>query len=122
MSRIRAKDTNPERIVRSIVHRLGFRFSLHRRELPGTPDVVLRRHKAVIDVRGCFWHGHTCKRLPNSRREYWEAKIAANRARDLRNAAELAGAGWRVLVVWECETKKLDNLQKKIARFFETED
>ncbi len=103
MSGIRGKNTKPELIVRKGLHRLGFRFRLHG-ALPGKPDLVLPRFGAVVFVHGCFWHGHDCRlfRLPSTRTEFWEAKIARNRANDERALAALDELGWRVLTVWEC--------------------
>ena len=104
MSGIRGTNTKPERQVRSLLHRHGFRFRLHARELPGKPDIVLPRRRAVVFVHGCFWHGHACPlfRLPGTRREFWQAKIERNRANDRRAATALAAAGWRVGTIWEC--------------------
>lgn len=119
MSRIRGKDTQPELAVRRLLHAMGFRFRLHRRDLPGTPDIVLPGRRKAIFVHGCFWHGHGCgcARLPKSRVEYWGPKIAANRARDGRKAAALRRAGWSVAAVWECQLRKPDSLEKRLARF-----
>ena len=104
MSRIRSKDTKPEMLLRRGLHARGFRFRLHRRELPGCPDLVFPHYRAVIFVNGCFWHGHDCPmfKLPATRTEFWAAKIAANRARDARALERLAAGGWRTLVIWEC--------------------
>lgn len=104
MSRIRAKDTRPEMTVRGLLHRQGFRYRLHRRDLPGRPDIVLPRYRAAIFVHGCFWHGHDCSlfRMPATQREFWAAKIAANRRRDVDAVAGMRDAGWRSLWVWEC--------------------
>ena len=104
MAGIRSKDTKPERLVRSALHRAGFRFRLHVRDLPGHPDVVLPRWHAVVFVNGCFWHGHTCRffRLPSTRPDFWRSKIERNRSNDARVAAALLAAGWRVAIVWEC--------------------
>src|SRR5260370_11266358 len=104
MSRVRSKATVPERVVRSFLHRRGFRFSLNRRALPGTPDIVLARHRTVVFVHSCFFHGHRrCKRatLPATNRAFWTRKIEANRRRDRAAARALRRAGWRVVVVWE---------------------
>ena len=124
MSRIRGKDTGPEMLVRRVVHRLGFRFRLHRKNLPGHPDLVFPRLRSVILVHGCFWHRHpdpNCRlaRLPKSRVEFWEAKLTANRLRDLRNQNGLAAAGWRILVVWECDLRHKEQLENKLRRFLE---
>lgn len=104
MSRVRAKDTRPEMTVRGQLHRAGFRFRLHRRDLPGRPDIVLPRYRAAIFVHGCFWHGHDCSlfRMPATRTEFWATKITANRHRDADAVAALGGVGWRSLLVWEC--------------------
>ena len=117
MRAVRAKDTTPELIVRSLIHHLGYRFRLHRRDLPGTPDLVLPRLRLTIFVHGCFWHGHPrCRlgRLPKSRLEYWGRKIAANAARDIRKARALRRGRWSVLTLWECATRDEDRLEKII--------
>ncbi len=119
MSRIRGKDTRPERTVRSLLHRLGYRFRLHRKNLPGKPDIILPRHKTIIFVHGCFWHQHKgCKEatMPKSRTEWWQEKLEGNAARDKRNKAELRRAGWRVLTVWECETHCPEKLVCRLRR------
>ncbi|MEQ9410518.1 MAG: very short patch repair endonuclease [Fuerstiella sp.] len=108
MSRIRAKDTRPEMIVRSLVHQMGYRFRLHRRDLPGTPDLVLPRHHKVIFVHGCFWHQHRCRYgrvTPKTNAAFWAAKRQGNVTRDRRNLRQLRAAGWDVLVIWECWTR-----------------
>lgn len=104
MSGIRGRNTKPEILVRSMLHRHGFRFRLHVRELPGRPDIVLPRYHAAIFVHGCFWHGHDCPlfRLPGTRADFWRDKIARNRANDQKAKDALLAAGWRVGVVWEC--------------------
>lgn len=104
MSRIRGKDTAPEMLIRRGLHKLGYRYRLHVRKLPGKPDLVLPRFHAAIMVHGCFWHGHDCRyfRLPATRRAFWREKIDANRKRDLRAHRALAEHGWRVMTVWEC--------------------
>ncbi|MGI6100030.1 MAG: DNA mismatch endonuclease Vsr [Lentisphaerae bacterium] len=109
MARIRSRDTKPELVVRSLLHRCGVRFSLRRRDLPGKPDIVLPKYKTVIFVHGCFWHRHAGCRLasePKSRQEFWQAKFEANVARDRRNQRALKEAGWRVIVLWECEVMR----------------
>lgn len=124
MSKVRAKDTGPEMIVRRLVFGMGFRYRLHRRDLPGTPDIVLPRRRKIIDVRGCFWHGHErCRygRLPKSREDFWRAKINRNRERDRDNLRLLENAGWRILVVWQCELKELEVLKKRLYEFIEKE-
>lgn len=107
MASIRGKDTKPEMAVRRGLHKLGFRFRLHRRCLPGKPDLVFARHQAVIFVHGCFWHGHGCPlfKWPASRREFWREKIVANQGRDQNSSGHLVAMGWRVCVVWECALK-----------------
>jgi DNA mismatch endonuclease, patch repair protein len=104
MSRVRARDTRPELVVRSMLHRAGFRYRLHRSDLPGRPDVALPRHRVAVFVHGCFWHGHDCSlfRMPTTRTEFWTAKIEGNRRRDAAALAALADAGWRSLWLWEC--------------------
>jgi DNA mismatch endonuclease, patch repair protein len=104
----RSKDTKPEMTVRSLLHRMGYRFRLHRRDLPGKPDLVFPARKKVVEVRGCFWHGHRCGlgQLPRSRRQYWVPKIEANRSRDLANMSALHASGWEVLEIWECEVRE----------------
>ena len=107
MSRIRGRDTKPEMLIRRGLHARGLRYRLHDRSLPGRPDLVFRRHHAVILVHGCFWHGHDCPmfRLPATRREFWSAKIGANQRRDAKSHEALVVSGWRVLTVWECSLK-----------------
>ncbi len=105
MSRIRSGNTKPELIVRGLLHRMGFRFRVHRRDLPGKPDIVLPKYKTVIFVHGCFWHRHErCKKatMPATNREFWQDKFNANVARDQRNRDALRRAGWKVVVAWEC--------------------
>ena len=116
MQRVKGKDTKPEKLVRSLLHRLGYRFRLHRKDLPGTPDIVFPSRRLVLFVHGCFWHGHGCRigQLPKSRLEYWRPKIAANRDRDQRQEAALSAAGWRVAVVWQCELVDQANLAVRL--------
>jgi DNA mismatch endonuclease (patch repair protein) len=119
MSRVRARDTTPELCVRRLLHAMGFRFRLHAAELPGRPDIVLPRHETAIFVHGCYWHRHArCRRAttPVANRSFWLEKFAANRRRDRRNARRLARAGWRVLVVWECQTREPEQLARRLAR------
>jgi len=109
MSCIRSKDTKPEKKVRSFLHRMGFRFSLRRKDLPGKPDVVLKKYKTVVFVHGCFWHQHPgCREAskPKTREEYWAEKLARNIARDKKNKIELKRLGWRVITIWECELER----------------
>jgi DNA mismatch endonuclease (patch repair protein) len=122
MRRIRSENMKPERAVRSIIHSLGYRFRLHARELPGRPDIVRRPQKQVIFVHGCYWHQHSLAacldgRLPKSNREYWLPKLARNVQRDKASASALRRQGWKVLTVWECETKSLDKLTGKLRKF-----
>lgn len=120
MSHIKGKDTKPEKLVRSLLHRMGYRFRLHVDSLTGKPDIVLPRHKKVIFVNGCFWHGHkNCKRAsrPQSNAEFWNQKIESNIARDRKNRKELQLQGWSVLVIWQCETKNLTALRNRLAGF-----
>ena len=120
MSRIRGADTKPERVVRSLLHRCGFRFRLHRKDLPGRPDIVLPKHHAVILVHGCFWHRHAGCRFaytPKSRTEFWKKKFSDNVARDRRNVWALGNLGWRTLIVWECETRDEVNLRLRLLEF-----
>jgi DNA mismatch endonuclease (patch repair protein) len=104
MAGIKGKDTKPEMFVRHLLHERGFRYRLHRKDLPGKPDIVLPKYSAVILVHGCFWHGHDCRffKLPGTRTEWWHEKLEQNRIRDQRNIQGLLTGGWRVLVVWEC--------------------
>ena len=117
MSRIRAKNTKPERCVRSLLHRMGFRFRLHRRELPGSPDIVLPGRRTVVLVNGCYWHRHQGCRFaytPKSNREFWQSKFDKNVERDLLQNAQLRQLGWRVVTVWECETKEPCKLRERL--------
>ena len=109
MSRIKSKDTTPERIVRSFLHRNGFRFRLHVKDLPGKPDIVLPKYKLIIDIRGCFWHAHPdCKyaKIPTTNTEWWKNKLKQNQKRDENNINTLLNADWKVLVIWDCLFKK----------------
>ena len=120
MARVKGKDTKPEILVRSLLHKLGYRFRLHIRNLPGSPDIVLPRYKAAILVHGCFWHGHEgCKRatIPATRTQFWSAKIEGNRERDMRNLAALEELGYRCLVIWQCEIKDIELLKQRIVTF-----
>ena len=118
MGRVRGKDTKPEWAVRRLVWSLGYRYRLHTRDLPGCPDVVLKRLKKAIFIHGCFWHRHpNCGRIPKSRVEFWKTKLTQNRERDLRNQRELKRLGWDYLVVWECETRDLGSVALRVAAF-----
>jgi DNA mismatch endonuclease (patch repair protein) len=118
MRRVKGRDTGPERVVRRLVWRLGGRYRLNRADLPGKPDIVLPARKLAIFVHGCFWHGHDCARgarVPKANRDYWQAKIARNRARDMAARADLEARGWRVEQVWECELKDRPALETRIG-------
>ena len=125
MAGIRGKDTQPEIAIRRALFAAGFRYRLHGRKLPGRPDLVFPKHRAVIFINGCFWHGHDCHlyREPGSNREFWATKIESNRARDRRVARQLADQGWRVLVIWECsfrgaqKAKALQSVSERAARW-----
>lgn len=120
MSLIRSKDTGPEMAVRRVVHGMGYRYRLHRRDLPGHPDLVFPSRRKVIFVHGCFWHQHKgCKvaRRPKSNKEYWLPKLRATKERDARNQRKLKTAGWNVMIVWECQIKDLKHLPKTIGEF-----
>ena len=118
MRRIRSKDTTPERILRKGLHRLGLRYRLHATHLPGRPDLVFRKYRAVVNVRGCFWHRHTCSdgHLPKARPHYWVPKLQATQARDRRNDTALRKLGWKVIVVWECRLRNRSMLQIQLRR------
>lgn len=125
MAKIRSKDTVPEMIVRKLVHGLGYRYRLHRRGMPGTPDLVFPSRRKVIFVHGCFWHRHsdpTCKRarLPKSRQDFWGPKLTANAERDIRSLQALEALGWKTLTLWECEIKSNHDLDDRIIRFLES--
>lgn len=121
MSKVRAKDTKPEMAVRRLVHGMGYRYRLHRRDLPGCPDMVFPGRRKVIFVHGCFWHRHNCDlgRMPKSRLEFWGPKLEANRRRDAEVLARLSGMGWQYLVVWECEVGRDMALPERIKNFLE---
>ncbi len=114
MSGIRGKNTRPEILVRKALHAQGFRFRLHDKTLPGKPDIVLKKHKTVVFVHGCFWHGHDCKHFkwPKTRPDFWKGKIEGNKERDQKHQRQLEEMGWVVKVVWECELK--DDLTKSL--------
>lgn len=119
MSRIRGKDTKPELAVRRLAHAMGYRFRLHRRDLPGSPDLVFPGRHKIIFVHGCFWHGHGCRlsHVSRTRTAYWAAKIKRNRSRDESTTRALRELGWNVLVIWECETKDADALERRLRNF-----
>ena len=117
MSKVHSKNTTPEMIVRKSVHPMGYRYRLHKKVLPGKPDLVFPRMKKVMLVHGCLWHGHSCKHLPKSNVVFWENKIKTNKERDKKTRRELKKLGWHVLVVWECWTKDTNNLERKLSAF-----
>ena len=120
MSRIRNRDTRPEMVVRSMIHRLGFRYRLHKPDLPGKPDIVLVRHHKIIDVNGCFFHMHKCRYgsvVPATNAKFWQTKRLSNVERDRRNLRALRRQGWKVMIVWECEARKPDSLLQKLQHF-----
>ncbi|OPY15644.1 MAG: Very short patch repair protein [Syntrophus sp. PtaB.Bin001] len=121
MAKVHSKDTKPEMIVRRLVHHIGYRYRLHRKDLPGKPDLVFGPRKKVIFVHGCFWHGHNCPlgRIPKSRVDFWEAKIKANQNRDEQHLVKLEKAGWRSLIIWECQLKNVFELETRIRNFLE---
>lgn len=118
MRSIRSENTRPEALLMESLSKMRYKYLKHVKELPGTPDVVLPRYKAVIQVRGCFWHGHTCRRghLPKSREEYWVSKLDSNRRRDRRNDRKLRKLGWRVFVVWECRCRNTTMAERQAKR------
>lgn len=123
MSKIRARDTKPERAVRRILRDLGFTYRLHRADLPGTPDIVIAKHRIAIFVHGCFWHGHKCvagRNIPATNRQYWLPKLKRNRQRDAENLATLKAVGWKTIVTWECETRNSRKLTSKLTRLLAT--
>ncbi len=125
MAAIRSKNTGPERAVRSMLHRLGLRFRIHDRSLPGTPDVVLAKHRTIVEVRGCYWHRHARCMLasdPLSHRRFWQAKFERNMARDKTNLRALRKMNWRTVVVWECELRKPGRLEKRLRKAFGLRD
>ena len=122
MSRIRGKDTKPELKVRSVLHTLGYRYRLHVRSLPGSPDLVFHSRRKAIFVHGCFWHRHNCRfgrATPATRRQFWRKKFAENQLRDRRNRRMLRSKGWQVFIVWECQTLRMEWLLPRLATFLE---
>ncbi|WP_107328446.1 very short patch repair endonuclease [Metapseudomonas otitidis] len=122
MKAVRRSNTSGELVVRRLLHGMGLRFRLHLRNLPGTPDIVLPKYKTIIFVHGCFWHRHPGCRYastPKTRQEFWLPKFAANVERDARKEAQLREMGWRVLVIWECETRGLPELEERLRREFD---
>lgn len=126
MGLVRSKDTKPERMLRSMIHRMGFRYRLHDRSLPGTPDIVFRRLKKVIFLHGCFWHRHAARacqlaRLPKSRLDFWQPKLEQNRLRDKRIGRELIKMGWQSLTIWECQLKNPTVVSNRVQSFLKDE-
>ena len=122
MRAVKGRDTGPEMTVRRLAHGMGYRYRLHRKNLPGKPDLVFPERRKVIFVHGCFWHQHTCprgSRSPKSSRDYWIPKLKRNKQRDAENQARLCEMGWDVLVIWECEMKDQGALKERIAAFLE---
>ena len=121
MQSVRSKDTGPERVVRKSLHRAGYRFRLHRKDLPGKPDIVLPRYRKAIFVHGCFWHAHGCQKgqPPKSRQDYWLPKLQENVKRDRTKIEQLEALGWSVLVVWQCEIKDHEQLAVRLQGFVE---
>ena len=125
MSRIKNRDTKPELIVRSLLHRMGYRFRLHRKDLPGKPDIVLPKYKTVIFVHGCFWHRHkdcSFAYIPKSRLDFWKAKFTATQKRDARALKELQCMGWNVLIVWECELKYVSQIAQRLDESLQSQE
>jgi DNA mismatch endonuclease (patch repair protein) len=120
MSGIRGKNTLPERAVRSVAHSLGLRFRLHRSDLPGKPDLIFPKYRTALFVHGCFWHRHSCKlaATPKTRPEFWAMKFHDNVQRDARNRNQLEALGWRVVEIWECETRDIDQLAAQLRDLF----
>lgn len=122
MRAVKGRDTAPEMTVRRLIFSMGYRYRLHRKDLPGKPDLVFPARRKVIFVHGCFWHGHDCRRgarVPKNNREYWERKIARNRERDSQHVADLERAGWTVLILWECQIGGIGGCAERIQEFLE---
>ena len=121
MQAVKSRDTGPEMVVRRLLHSLGYRYRVHRKDLPGKPDVAFLSRRKAIFVHGCFWHGHGCPkgRLPKSRLDYWEPKLNANKERDRRKEKELRSMGWDVLTIWQCETADLEALAGRLHGFLD---
>jgi DNA mismatch endonuclease (patch repair protein) len=121
MRSVKSKDTGPEMAVRRMLHAQGYRYRLHRKDLPGRPDVVFASKRKVIFIHGCFWHGHGCSKgkLPKSKLNYWQPKIEQNKDRDARNIAELDATGWQALVIWQCELADFQALWLRLQEFVE---
>jgi DNA mismatch endonuclease (patch repair protein) len=122
MARIRKTDTKPEMLVRRMLQALGYRYRLHRRDLPGNPDIVFASRKKLIFVHGCFWHQHECRlgtKQPHARPEYWLPKLKRNKERDARNLETLEAAGWKALIIWECELGDVKALERNLRKFLD---
>ena len=122
MRAVKGKDTKPELLVRRLVHRLGYRYRLHRKDLPGKPDLAFPGRRKAIFIHGCFWHGHDCRRgarVPKTNRDYWEAKIRRNQDRDARHLQELKRMGWGALTIWECQLRDLKSVTERVVAFLE---
>lgn len=121
MTSVKSKNTWPEMIVRKILHGMGYRYRLHRKDLPGSPDIVFPGKLKTIFVHGCFWHGHDCRwgNLPKSNVDYWRAKIKTNKKRDSKNQKELRNLGWEVLIVWQCELRATETLINKLVHYLD---
>jgi DNA mismatch endonuclease (patch repair protein) len=119
MRRIKSKNSTPELRVRSLVHRMGYRYRLHNQSLPGRPDLVFAQRKKIIFLHGCFWHAHQCRiaHTPGSRQEYWTSKLQRNAARDREHQQRLTALGWQVLVIWECELTDMQALMERVRKF-----
>ena len=123
MAAIKGKNTRPEMVVRRLVHSLGYRYRLHRKDLPGKPDLVFTSRRKIIEVNGCYWHMHDCRYgrvTPKANAEFWQNKRLSNVMRDKRNGEELLKQGWRVFVVWECEIKDVEKLRERIVQFLDS--
>ena len=122
MQSVKSKDTGPELIVRRLLHAMGYRYRLHRRDLPGKPDIAFISRRKAIFVHGCFWHGHDCPkgRLPKSRLDYWRPKLDRNKARDRTKEEQLKSLGWSVLVIWQCETVDKETLALRLQDFVDS--
>ena len=122
MGRVRSRGSKAELMVRRLTHRMGYRYRLHRRDLPGRPDLTFVKDRKVMFVHGCFWHGHSCqagRNRPKSNTAYWEKKLKRNTERDLENQTDLARMGWEVLIIWECELRRIEHLCEKIKVFLD---
>lgn len=120
MARVKSKDTQPEKVVRILLSKMGFRYRLHRKDLPGSPDLVFPSRRKVIFVHGCFWHGHNCtagRNRPSSNKQYWTAKLEKNKKRDKNNLQSLAAIGWKSLIVWECKVKKTEYITELMKKY-----